>query len=320
MTSPKRKPSGTLAILVGLVLFVAISPGVTEASAGEPDNTWVGAPPAPGAPEVRYDANMNGYIDREELDGIVSGFFAEHIGREDLAQLLLLQRHRGYIPPPSLLEMRDAAPWYQDGVDNEDEQWGVWRLQALSDQDPVASRLVSRYGWAFDDDMTEEEWRLLYGIENDFKFQRAFVEDIIRVGTLPWMLDESVSRSERDVRWFLTTALAGESRAFAEQILLKDWLLDDATSNESGVVYDLITLNEVTPDIAEYLLGQINRHQFHSKLRSWQTYLRLSITLSRCSKMRGGPSVVLAYQPSCLLKCKLRLSWYCVSHFKSASN
>ena len=247
----------TAAPLFTMAIVAALS-GAVHAYGGNPDSAGT-AHPAATAPEVRYDTNMNGYIDSEELNWVVSAFFAGQSNREELRKLVLLNRRHDYVPPPSLLEMRDAAPWYQDGVEGEDEEWGARTLEYLTRVDATAARLASRYRWAFDKDMLEDERRALYLLFTEFEFneQGVLVEDIVRVGTLPWMLDDTMTRSEGDVRWFVVEALAGESRPFAEKLLLREWLLDDVTPREWGIVHDLILVDGADPDMTGYLLGQI---------------------------------------------------------------
>ena len=148
-------------------LFVTSLSGAVQASGGNPDSSDATRQPAPDAPEVRYDANLNGQIDSKELYGIISGFFAQHMSREDLNRLLLLHRNKDYVPPPSLLEMRNAAPWYQDGIGHSEEGYPdeVSAARALEEvarncADQVA-RGISQWSWPFDEDMSLNESQIL---------------------------------------------------------------------------------------------------------------------------------------------------------------
>ena len=216
------------------------------------------AHPAPTAPEVRFDTNMNGYIESEELKGAVASFFAQHMGKDDLFKLVLLQRHREYIPPPSLLDMRDAA---RDGIKTE------WRVKTRNGArgclGTVMATTLLRPGWFRGTNghstrtCLEDERRLLYNLQIDFSNDEIAVEDILRVATLPWMFDANQTRAENDVRWFVTLTLSGESRPFAEKLLSKGWVLDDITPREWSIIHDLIVVHEADPEMSGYLLDEI---------------------------------------------------------------
>ena len=255
---------------------------------------------AEAPPEVRYDVNFNGYVERDELIAAVADYFGDRLSIENMVELISLYLSEELIPPPSLRDLVESAPWYQDGLDYEDvyqlERRAYRSFGRIDANHPMLARMLSQWSWAFDDEITANEihiidWMPTFGRDAPREF-------IPRIGGISWVPD-GVDRWEYQVVAILMFLAMQGHMKLAEELLASDWIVDDMTKMESLVLSEIDTIYRREPELAWQMLGEV-----HRPIRDIDYYILKALTImerdypDQWARLRQEPWLLDGLSPS----------------------
>ena len=222
-------------LFVAAILAVLYAASDAQASSASPQSDSLDVRPNSTAPEVEYDVNLNGYIDHEELRAIIGDFFSLKLPHEDLIRLLQAYINREYILPPSIADLIANSEWYADEseelLDSKEKM-----LRAYSHIDfsyPRLARLVSRWTWAFGDNISPHEVDVFY--RASFSLENAPTDMLTMIGDVPWLVT-GFNEHEGIAISYIMTDIRDEEFATAEYLLAAEWLTDGVDERERTMV------------------------------------------------------------------------------------
>ena len=167
-------------------------------------------------------------------------------------------------PAPSLAELARASAWYRDGVGHTDssgaESQALRALTSIDRNNPQLAEKLSTWAWIFDENMIEDESRVIDYIAQLDAAAPSFVPYLVK---LPWIRDSVDLGEERAVSYLRWTALYRDLD-FAVEVATAPWVVDGITLVEAhfGIqpLYDISGSSGIahaSPEIARQVLGLI---------------------------------------------------------------
>ena len=156
-------------------------------------------------------------------------------GHSPLTSVIPSTRYSGPAHPNArfLIDLAEAAPWYQDGLDRDHpsfpEPRAVWALQKIDRNNPHLVNVMSRWAWLFDEDMRTDEVSVLEYIAS---LDTDLPELAAHLASLPWIQDGITPWETR-----AASSVYGAARHydldFALQLATAPWVVDGVSALEA---------------------------------------------------------------------------------------
>ena len=225
-SGPKPMKSVSRVKAIGAPLVLALAFLTTSVATADRASAETSHPSATAA-EVVYDLDMDGYIEREELDGVISGYFSHGLSKDDLVRVLRAYVHRTYIPPPRIDHMLDNAGWYKNPSGEELERMADnvrWSVDSMMRDHPRLARLVSQWTWAFEDDTSFDEAEVIWWTAH--WLDESPPELLPAIRGLRWLSDGIESEFEHAMAYKIISYIELGYHETVSDILATDWLLN----------------------------------------------------------------------------------------------